>query len=236
MVHTYFAPEWFLTYEFFLHLAFALITLAVSFYSFKVYNLIKRPQPKLFGIAFASYFIGCFIQGLLEFFAITNLNSPVRTLTETVLDRLLDILGVYVQMIFFTVGLVTLTYMTLKVRSARIYSLLLITALLSLIGAASQVFLFYVLSSFFLAYILIHYLFNYINNRQPNTLRALIAFILLFLGNLVLIFSIKQDGAVFYVVGHFIEGVAFLIILINLILVVKNDQETRQTANNTANP
>src|SRR4030042_1320485 len=219
MVHTFYSPEWFLIYELILHIAFALITAAVSYYAFRVYNLVKEPQPKLFGIAFGLFSLSYIIQFFLELVTLIQFREATRTVFEALLDRLLDIAGLYFHVVLFTIGLLTLTYMTLKVKSAKIYSLILFTTLISLLFASNTFHLFCVLSSFFLLFILIHYLANYLHHKQRNTLRALIAFALMFIGSLPMIFYLVSEA--YYVAGHVIEGIAYVVLLLNLILAVK---------------
>jgi len=219
MVHTFFSPEWFLAYEMVLHFVFALITIIVSFYAFKVYNLVRQPQPKLFGIAFGLFSVSYISQFFLEFLTITQIRVIPIPILQAAIERFFDVLGIYVHIVLFTMGLITLTYMTLRERSIKTYSLLVLIALISLFFASNKIQLFYILSSFLLLYVLIHYARNYINHKQPNTLRGLIAFSLLFVGSVSVIFSFQNE--VLYVMGHVIEGIAYLVILTNLILAVK---------------
>lgn len=202
-------PKWFFGYDIALELALAVITLIVSLYAFKIYKLSEQRQSKLFGIAFLFFSISYFIQSFLNICRIIKINNI----------NIVNSIGVYTHINFFIIGLVTLTYMTLKIKSMKTYSLLLITMLLSLLFSANKIYLFYLLSSILLIYIIIHYFINYLKNKKPKALLVLIAFAFLLFGNIHFIFSINYG--LYYVIGHFLELIAYLLILIDLILVVR---------------
>ncbi len=224
MANLYIIPASFFGYQSFsydaiLELAFAIITLIVAIYAFKVYKLSQEKQSKLFGIAFlfisASYFIWSIINfGILEKFE----NSIPNYVNISNINALITI-GVYIHILLFITGLVTLAYMTFKIKSPKIYSLLLILTLISLSFSSNVIFLFYLLSSLLLIYIVLHYLINYINHKQARTLLVLIAFIFILFSTIHFIFSVNH--ALYYIIGHFVELVAYFLILINLILVIK---------------
>ena len=219
MVHLPIVPEWFFGYDIFLELAFAIITLVVSFYAFKIYKLSGQRQSKLFGTAFLFISISYFIQSFLNFFRISVLDENICEALKIVSVNFLNTTGIYTHIIFFGIGLITLTYMTLRIKNAKTYSLLAILFLLSILFSSNTLFLFYLLSSILLIYIVTHYLINYLKNKQTKTLLVLVAFAFLLFGSIHFIFSVNHG--LYYVIGHFLELIAYLLILINLILVVK---------------
>lgn len=219
MVHLPFVPEWFFGYDVLLELAFAVITLIVSFYAFKIYKLSGQRQSKLFGTAFLFISVSYFVQSFLNFLIISKLNENICATFKINSIHFFNTLGVYTHIILFGIGLVTLTYMTLRIKNVKTYSLLLIITILSLLLSSNTLYLFYLLSSVLLIYIFVHYLTNYLNNKQSKTLLVLIAFAMLLFGHIHFIFSLNHG--LYYVIGHFLELVAYLLILINLILVVK---------------
>jgi len=219
MANLYMVPNWFLGYDLILELAFAIISLIVSIYSFKIYRLSEQTQSKLFGIAFLFISISYFIQSFLNFTIISKLNENIRIILKIISVNVLNTIGIYAHILFFITGLITLTYMTLKIKSAKTYSLLFITIILSLVFSSNKLYLFYLLSSILLIYILIHYLTNYLKNKQSKTLLVLAAFAFLLFGSIHFIFAVNHS--LYYVIGHSLELIAYLLILINLILVVR---------------
>jgi len=219
MANLYLIPRWFFGYDVFLELAFALITLIVSYYAYKIYRLSGQYQSKLFSIAFSFFSISYFIQSLLNFAIISKLGENICSAIKLQNITTLNLYGIYIHTIFSVIGLVTLAYMTLKTKSLKIYSMILLISLLTLILSLNKIYLFYVLSSFLLVYIVLHYLVNFLENKQINTLLVLIAFLLLLFGHIHFIFAINHE--LFYILGHFLELTAYLLILINLIMVLK---------------
>ena len=78
---------------------------------------------------------------------------------------------------------------------------------------------YYILSSIYLALISWHYIQNFLSNRQTKTLLVALAFIFLFFGSFHFFMSVNHE--LFYVIGYFLELLAYLLILANLYLVLK---------------
>jgi len=219
MANVYLVPRWFFGYDVLFELAFAIMTLIVGMYAYKIYKLSNQGQSKFFGLAFIFISISYFIQSFFNLAIVSKLNEGICRVLKISSINLFNTIGVYVHMVFFMLGLITLTYMTLKVKSRKTYSILCFLIFISLFFSLNKLYLFYILSSFLLIYICVHYLTNYLNNKKAKTLLILIAFLFLLFGSLHFIFS--GDHATYYVVGHFLELIAYLLILINLLLVLK---------------
>jgi hypothetical protein len=232
MVHLYLMPAWFLGYDITLHLVFAIITLIVSAFAFRIYRLSAQRQPRLFATAFFFISMAYFMSALLNFLLLTRLNENVCIALKVASASALTMIGTYIYLLLFSIGLITLTYMTLRVRSAKIYFLLTITALVSILMSAEPVPLYHLISSVMLVYIIIHYAFDYSNKKKPNAMLMLAAFALLLLGNVHLIFPITGSPA-YYVFAHCLELIAYAFILINLILVQRHEKKARQTSNSS---
>ena len=127
--------------------------------------------------------------------------------------------GIYDHMILFITGLVTLAYMTLKIKNISAYALFLAAILAVLLLSSNKLYFFYALSSILLIYISFYYLGNYLKSRKMSTLIVFTAFLFLLFGKTHFIFSI--DHGTFYVAGHLLEFVAYTLILINLINVIR---------------
>ncbi len=219
MANIYLVPNWFLGYDILLELAFAIVSLIVGIYAFKIYKLSEQQESKLFSIAFFSISVSYFIQSFLNFAIISELNENISILLRINNINTMNNLGIFAHMIFFMAGLITLVYMTLRIRSVKAYSLLFIIIMLSLIFSLNKLYIFYLLSSVLLLYILIHYFKNYFESRKPRMLLVLVAFAFLLFGTIHFIFSLNHG--LYYVIGHFLELIAYLLILTNLILVIR---------------
>ena len=223
-------PGWFVNYNLLIHFVFFIITFLVCFFSFRIYRLSQQRQPKLFATSFLFISLAFLIEAILNLLILFKINENISLAAKIMSVKLINLVMVNTHLILFIVGLVTLTYMTFKVRSAKIYSLLLIITLLSVFLVSNTLYFYYLLSFILLIYICWHYLFNYLSKKRINSLLVFVAFILLAVGNIPILFSVMNHET-FYVVGHVIELIAYTLILVNLILVQRHEQKTRSTSN-----
>jgi hypothetical protein len=219
MTNLYLVPNWFFGMDVIFELAFALITLSLSFYSYKIYKLTNQNSSKLFSEAFLLFSISYFIQSFLNFAIISTLGENICDVVKLQSIQSLNLLGTYIHMFFFIAGLVTLTYMTLKTDNQKIFVLMLSISLLSLIISMNKIYWFFTVSSLLLVFILHHYAVNFSKNKNTNSFVVLLAFTFLLFAEMQFIFAF--DSSLFYVVGHYLELVAYVLILTNLIIILR---------------
>lgn len=217
MSHLYLVPNWFFIYSLLFEVVFAVAAGLVSYFSFKVYSVSKQREIKLFGIGFmfisASYLIWLLMNlSLLKYFTSSILILELDTLV------LISAFEVYAHMTLFIVGLLTIVYATFKTDNKRAYSLLIILTMVSVLASCNKAVAFYLVASILLLYIIMHYLYNYLNDKNSKVLMVLIAFCLLFLSHAHFIFA---TNAIYYVLGHVFELMAYFLISIRLILLRK---------------
>ncbi len=234
MVYFYLVPSSFLKFSIIMQILFAIVSILVSYFSFSIYKISKQREIKLFGISFLlisfSYIILAIIHSAVAFPAIANIG---RLVTNNI-SRLGGI-GLLLYIILFTVGLITLSYTKIKIKSGKAYYLLLGLALITLTNPLLITLTIYspitsgsvytllitskILSVFLLTFIIYSYLEEYSRNNNKRTLLVTIAFTLLFLSNIDFIFSIKYYQA--YIIGNILELIAYIFILISLVLSIK---------------
>ena len=215
----YLVPEWFFGYDIIAELIFALITFFIGLYSFKIYKLTGQKQSQLFCFSFLFISLAYILQSFLNFALLYEINEQVVSFLQLKEISTLVAIELYTYIIFYMIGLITLTYMTLKIKSKRVYSLLILLTLTSLIISSNKLLLFGVISSILLAYICIHYVTNYLAHKQRKTLLVAIAFALLFLSTIHFNFSINHYYP--YFGGHILALFAYSLLLTNLLLVIK---------------
>lgn len=208
-------------YDVFFDFLFAIITLFVSFNSFKIYNLSKNKQIKLFGFGFLFLSLAYLIEFLIHFFVISVISENFCDVSQLNNLNYFSLIGSYINILFFMIGLIILVHMTLKKNSVKSISLFSFLTLFILLFGVNVFFVFYVVASLILLYISIYYYKNYLKHKMKKTLLVLIAFVFLFLSHIHFILSVNH--ALFYSIGHFFELIAYLLILLNLIIVLKND-------------
>lgn len=211
----YKVPSWFLGYSVLFQLVFAVVSVLVAVYAYKIYKLSEEKNIKFFGYAFLlislSYILWPVINTLAAFPISRNI---VAVFLEN--NELSDAVAIYSHIALFLAGLVTLLYSTLEKKNSRIYillSVLLISIVLIVLGKAN---LIYLLFSILIFLTLFHYVRIYIKEKNSKVLLIMIAFAFLFLGAVSLIFSNILD--LFYVSGHFFILTAYVLILTRLVI------------------
>ena len=219
MFFAYSSPPWFFGYDAILEFVFAVVSLVIALFAFKIYKVSDQKQVKLFGIAFLFVSLSYFTQSLFNYLIISRTNATICRALNWWSVALFDTLGLYVHMGLMIIGLIILVYMSFKTEKQRILWLLLATSLLILLLSANRVYIFFLLSSVYLLFITWHFVENYLSNRKTRTLLVAVAFLFLLFGNIHFIFSV--DHQLFYVIGHFLELCAYLLILWNFFLVLR---------------
>jgi len=225
MSHLIFPQGWFYGYDVVLELIFAIITFAVSFYSFKIYNLTYQRQPKLFGIGFAFISASYLIRAIVSFVIAYEVKEGINVISDLRELVILNNFGIYSYLLLFVTGLFFLTYLTFKVKNKKIFTLIYLITISSIIVSLNKLELFYLFSTIFLAYIFIHYLENYESHKQKRTFLILLSFFLLFLSSIQFFFSV--GNTLDYAISHILELIAYLLILLDLLLVSKNESKKK---------
>ncbi len=224
MVYLYLIPKWFVWIGISMEFLFALVTLIVALFAFKIYKLSAQRELKLFGISFLFIALAYVSLALFNLSILSQLRERINYVA---LEKIayLGLLGVFSHMLFFIIGLVTLAYMTFKIKKLRIFILLLALSLAAVFLSGYKLMALYIVLSILLCFVVFYYLREYHNNQNTRTGLVSVAFIFLLLSILSLVFS--GQGYVYYVVGHILELFSYLIILFNLIFVVKNEQKKK---------
>ena len=159
------------------------------------------------------------IKSFVNFSIISKLNQDICNVVKIISVNSLNNIGMLSHIFLFSLGLITLTYMTLNYKSKKTYSLLLLLILLAFLFTTTPLPLFHILSSVLLIYVTIHFFKNYLGTRRLRNLLMLIAFAFLLFGHIHFIFSISHGY--YYVIGHFLELIAYILIITNLLLVIR---------------
>lgn len=216
-------PQWFTSSGIILELIFALVTLLIAVYSYKVYKIARQRYTFLFGAAFFSIGIAYFVQAALNFMIHRSVNSldvfsmalpPAHCPTFQ-----LSIIAVSLHVIFMIAGLALLAYVTLKERNFQIFALFLVLSFTGILFASHMVFVFYIISSIFLAFITLQHFKRHGKQGSVNSFLVFFSFGLIFLGNLQL--AISMFLGLFYIIGHITVFVGYVLLLANLLRVVK---------------
>jgi len=219
MSNIFITPQWFYGYDVALELVFAVVTLLVSFFAWKIFKVTGERNIRLFSLAFLFIALSYIVQSILNFVIMEQLDDTISTFINLQSVYLLNLFGIYMHAILFLIGMLLLAYVALKIHSFPTFILLFILIFTSLYFTPYKTFMLYLLSTVLLGFIVYYYLTNYWNNRKPTTLLVLISMILLFVGYLHFIFA--TDNMLYYIIGHVLELLAYLLVFVTLWIILR---------------
>lgn len=211
----YVAPGWFFGIDIFLELLFGLVTGLVAFFSYKVYKFCEQKECRLLSVSFGFISASYFTWAILNLFFIDELRRKGEAISFSAL-KLLPIAGVYLHMLLFLIGLGFLVYLTFNVKNDRIMALIASLSIIGVIFSSNGFLAFNFISALLLFYIALFYFKRFINGKG---FAMFLAFTLLFIARIDLVFSVLHNLP--YVVSHIFEFVAYLIMIVSLIRVIR---------------
>ncbi len=215
----YIIPTGFIRFDVIFSLAFAIVTALVSAYAYRLYKLTSQKGLALFSGAFLSISVAYIIQTIFNFIIRYRIGELISRLARREAVFPLKILSAYFYTIFFAIGLVLLTYMTLKTNKTRILALLLGVVILPIIITQQALRIFHITALVLLLFISYFYYTNYTKHKNLQSLLILLAFIFLFMSNIQFAISLRQR--LFFIAARSLELVAYSCILISLGLINK---------------
>ena len=122
MVLISFAPSWFYGYDIALELLFAVVSLIVAALAFKIYKKTAQKNVGLFGLSFTFVGTSYIIQSILNFLILSEINQNICTAIKIESVNVFNQFGLLVHILFMTIGLCILTYITFKHEKKRLLS------------------------------------------------------------------------------------------------------------------
>ncbi|MFH1399036.1 MAG: hypothetical protein ABIG95_02905 [Candidatus Woesearchaeota archaeon] len=214
-----YVPELLKGFDSYLQIAFFVITLFISIQAYKIYKLSKKKDVGLLALGFSFISFSYIVWSILNLSIIKYIGDSVCSwISICIVNSLIDF-SIYIHMILFLTGLLTLAYISLKVKSLRTYILLWGIILSVILFSIRTLFFFYFLSSILLFYLIYSYSVVYIRKRQRKSLFMAVSFICLALGDLVLLIGLS--GGFYYITGNFLILVGYLVLLADLVSVIR---------------
>ena len=220
-----FRPAWFLRTELLFGIIAFLITLIISYYSYRVYKIYENKKYKYLTVSFFSMSLGfmfkaisdliiVYFDAFLKTFRFFGFISPTYIYT-----------GSLILYVFFVLsGFVILSCLASQVRNKSIIlSLLSIAFLCAILVRQARSFTFFYFFAFVLlvVYIVPYMYNNYKDKKNKSSYFVFLSFALLAVSNLLFIALSSRYSAIIYTGGHFISLLAYILLLLNLTLVLK---------------
>lgn len=216
--YLYIVPQWFFGLSIGLELIFGVAAGIVAAYSYKVYRLSGQRESKLFAWSFMAISFSYLIKAMLNLFVLREVKEGLREFTMRDLNAIGSV-GLYLHIFLFVTGLMTLTYMSFRIRNTRSYILLVAMGTFMLFFSSNLLVAYNILSSLLILYISFHYYSEYRKNNNHKTLLVLIAFMLLFFAGIGSVAA--EDFYANFVIGHILELASYMLIVTSLVLTIR---------------
>jgi hypothetical protein len=213
MIYSYIIPPWFIGFDIIIQFLFAIVSIAVAVYAYKVYKISKEKNIEQFSLGFLFISISYILMALVTLFIYFQISGGPREIAIEHL-QLTGLVGLILYMSLFIIGLINLFWVNNKKNKKETYFLIIILGLLAVFTNFNYIAAFHLTASIILLFINFHYAKDYIKNKNHKTLLVFIAFIFLFLGHAEFLFPVTYSE---YVIAHLLELVSYTLILVSLI-------------------
>ncbi len=202
-------PEWFFGLDSLFEGFAAIALLLITLFSFKAYRFTKDKRYRTFAIAFGFMTLGMIGRILADF--LVFIDVPVHPLL--LLVSYAGYMGLTL------VALILLFALTVKVKQrAPVMALMLVSLVLVLLSASYRLS-FHAISLILLIFITYQFVKNYFEKKSLTSLSVCASFGLLALAQAAFITDILRQK--FYIVGHLIHLLAFALLFVALVKVVR---------------
>ena len=217
------APFWFSQCEIGIQLIFALVTLLVAIYAYRVYRIARQKNSFYFGAGFLSISLAYFIQAIFNFLLLRNVQTcDVLSFVsghQVQSNLTLSVIVVFLHMLFMVIGFSILSYLTLKEKNIKSFYLIFALSIAALVFAANMSVMFYVLLTIILAFIAIQYGIRFNKKPTADSFIVFLGFGMVFLGMIQL--ALATTLSALYISGHVVALAGYTLLLINLMRVVR---------------
>jgi len=222
MVQVYLIPQWFVATSILMELVVTLISFAISYFAWKIYRITKEREIKFFSIGFLSIAIAYLMWSLLNLVMLTDIGGDIRSLAVTRVNYLgAGLLAAYFAL--FIAGWYTLNYASFRTKSIRAFILPIIIGFIAIYISVNKATAFYLVSLALIFFMVAHYYVEYFRRKNARRFLTFASFLLIFISRAELFFS--PNSYLHYAVGHSVELIGYVLLLINLFIILKNGQK-----------
>lgn len=219
MYNIYLVESRFFLVPILMQIFFALITLLITYLSFKVYRITKTPQSKSMIIAFFLIFVSYLIQATINIITWIGINPDLYVLFGIHPLSVYHNQGLYFHMLFMTIGLAFLMYTVFKAKESSLLWYFILSSLLVFFLSSNKIIGFFLLTSLYLAFLSYHFFLNYKKRKTTASLLVTLGFFFLFLGHVG--FTFMETSTLFYIIGHSLDFIGYFLLLYNFYLIRK---------------
>jgi len=200
-------------------LVFAIITLLIGIFAFRIYRLTKSDNYRAFMFSFFFIATAYLFKSLINFLIYFEQAKPIAIASKLANISTFFAYGVIVHIVLMLIALLLLVNLVMKIKNRGVFVLLFILTFFPLVLTWMHYSIFYSLASVFLFILTVSFFKNYIKNKNKNAFYVGIAFLLIFIAHIFyILISVRT---LFFVIGHVFEFLGYLVLLITYIRVLK---------------
>ena len=200
-------PEWFFGVDSLFEIVAVVALLLITLFSLSAYRFTKDKRYRTFALGFGLMTIGMLARALTDFVVFLDLKVPILGLMA----------GYAAYMGLTLLSLVILFALTLKSKERAPFIALLLSSFVLVLLSASYRLSFHAMSIILLIFITYHFVKNYLQKKSLTALLVASSFALLAITNIAFIVDILRHK--FYIVGHLIHVLAFVLLFVALVRV-----------------
>jgi hypothetical protein len=219
MGYAYLVPRWFFGASIGLEILFALSTLFVAYYAYRVSRIYKQRGIILMTLGFGFIALSYLTKAFINIFLLREIQSGLLALSIGNLNQLAAI-GLNGYIAFYLLGVLLLVFMTFKTDNPDLFLLIAALSFLGIWFSPDNMFAFNIISSVLFCILSLYYGREYVRNRNKRTLLILLGFIGLLLSGIG--FTLATGYYVNYVIAHLLELASYVLILASIFsLIIK---------------
>jgi len=211
-------PQWFQVFDSVFQILFALITLAITFFSYKVFKFTKDRKFKYFSLSFLLMALGYLtisFSNLLLYLGVYD--GVISRLSEFNIANAFFLTFI----LFMLVGYMLLIIISMDLKNKRLVALLLSVVLLFVAFSYQYFIKFHMISLLLLGFIALQFYENYKQKRKVNAGLVFASFYLLAFAEIFFLATPYMNST--YVLAHGLQLTGFSLLLGMLIKVLNYD-------------
>ncbi len=209
-----------------------LVAISISYYSYKIYRIIKDKNYFLFSLSFLSIAISFILKILsnltiLHQVKITTLNLVITITKASQYMELINFISFISYKTLNLIGFLILFFIVTRTKGKEKILLFIYLSITTVFFSIYFNFIFYMTLIFILSFITTRFYYNYKKIQSLNSLLVFLGFFLISLSSFIFIFS--EANSNIYLVGEFVRLFGFLALLLNQIKLKNVEQKKDKT-------
>jgi hypothetical protein len=218
-----FGPSWFYGLDSSFEFIAMFITLFIALFTLRIYLLMRQRKYLYFTLSFVMISVSYFIRGATDWLAYTHFLGKIPNVTAAASKiaaiPTLHSFGFLFHIFLMLAGFMILVAVFMGITDFLTVSLMFTFAIILTALAQSKFMAFHLTLIVMLLFIIFHLIRNYQRTRTLNAFLVLYSMTALLAAQVF--FMLITIGPFYYVVGHALQLVGFLLLLLTMILVLR---------------